>query len=521
MKKLGFIGFLLAIILGGIYYYIALPAINIHSPGLWGFIISIVLILEVIVLYYFKRKSLVRKIYSIFCGLVLVFYGVGWVLSSPIVNARKYCELINIEERNFVDDIKEVSYNEIPSLDKDSAEKLGLRKMGTMGDLVSQFEVNNMYSQINYQNKPVRVTPLNYGNLFKWLSNRKNGIPAYLKIDMTTQDVECVKLEDGIKYSTSEPFNRNIYRYLRFRYPTYIFDNLSFEIDDNGVPVWICPVKDYTIGLYGGVKIDKVIIVNAINGEHKTYNIDEVPNWVDRVYSAELLISYYDYYGTLRGGFLNSILGQKGCLETTDGYNYIALEDDVWVYTGITSVAGDESNVGFVLMNQRTAETRYYAISGAEEYSAMASAEGQVQHLGYRATFPLLLNISNQPTYFMALKDSAGLVKNYAMVNISKYQIVAVGSSIQECEENYIRLINSNGMEVSKESTKEISGVIEKISEVIVEGNSHYFIKLAGVEQLFDVDILGNIKILSYGVGSNIVFEYNEGSSYNVVKNIK
>ena len=520
MKKIGVISIILLLIAGAVYYYFALPAINIHSPGLWSFIISILIIIGIFVLSLKRNNKAVKTGYFAITITVVCIFVLGWLLSSEVINAGKYCQLINISERDFSNDIKEVNYNEIPSLDKDSAEKLGLRKMGTMGDLVSQFEVNNLYSQINYKNRPVRVTPLDYGDFFKWLTNRKNGIPAYIRIDMTTQDVECVRLNEGIKYSTSELLNRNIYRHLRFNYPTYIFDSISFEIDDNGIPVWICPVRDYTIGLFGGVKIDKVVIVNALNGNTDLYKIDDVPNWVDRVYSADLLISYYDYYGKLSNGYLNSIFGQKGCLQTTYGYNYIALDDDVWVYTGVTSVAGDESNVGFVLMNQRTAETRYYSIAGAEEYSAMASAEGQVQHLGYKATFPLLLNIADQPTYFMALKDDAGLVKNYAMVNIAKYQIVAVGNSILECEQNYIKLMDSNGIDNIEDTTPEsieTEGIIEKITEVIVDGNSHYFIKLNSSDKLFDVDVINNIKILDYAVGSNVKLTYIEGINYNTV----
>ena len=520
MKKLGIIAAILLLIAGAVYYYFALPAINIHSPGLWSFVISILVIVGIYVLSFKRNNKVLKTGYLSITILVVCMFIIGWLLSSEIINAKKYCQLIDISERDFSTDIKEVNYNEIPSLDKDSAEKLGLRKMGTMGDLVSQFEVNNLYSQINYNNKPTRVTPLDYGDFFKWITNRKNGIPAYIRIDMTTQDVECVRLNEGIKYSTSELLNRNIYRHLRFNYPTYIFDSISFEIDDNGTPVWICPVRDYTIGLFGGIKIDKVVIVNALNGSTELYKIDEVPKWVDRVYSADLLISYYDYYGKLSNGYLNSIFGQKGCLQTTYGYNYIALEDDVWVYTGVTSVAGDESNVGFVLMNQRTAETRYYSIAGAEEYSAMASAEGQVQHLGYKATFPLLLNIADQPTYFMALKDDAGLVKNYAMVNIAKYQIVAVGNSILECEQNYIKLMDSNGIdniEAETPENKNAEGIIEKISEVIVEGNSHYFIKLSNSDKLFDVDVINNIKILDCTVGSTVKFSYTEGINYNTV----
>lgn len=524
MKKLGALIILFLLIAGGVYYYVALPAINIHSPGLWSFIISLLVIAGIIIIGLKKIPKGVKTGYSVLTLVIIGIFIIGWLLSSQIINAKKYCQLINISERDFTADIEEVNYNEIPSLDKDSAEKLGLRKMGTMGDLVSQFEVNNLYSQINYNNRPVRVTPLDYGDFFKWLTNRKNGIPAYIRIDMTTQDVECVRLDEGIKYSTSELLNRNIYRHLRFNYPTYIFDSISFEIDDEGTPVWICPVRDYTIGLFGGIKIDRVVIVNALDGSTNLYNINDVPNWVDRVYSADLLVSYYDYYGKLSNGYLNSIFGQKGCLQTTYGYNYIALEDDVWVYTGVTSVAGDESNVGFVLMNQRTAETRYYSIAGAEEYSAMASAEGQVQHLGYKATFPLLLNIADQPTYFMALKDDAGLVKNYAMVNIEKYQIVAVGSSILECEQNYIKLMNSNGIEDTTENkteAMETEGIIEKISEVIVDGNSHYFVKLKDNDMLFDVDVINNIKILDYTVNSNVKFTYTEGIDYNIVNVIE
>ena len=270
--------------------------------------------------------------------------------------------------------------------------------MGSMVDMVSQFDADNIYSQINYQDNPVRVTPLKYASLIKWFTNRSEGIPAYIRINMATQETELVKLDEGIKYTTSEHFNRNIYRHLRFAHPTYIYGELSFEIDEKGVPYWIAPVKKYNIGLFGGETVGKVVLCNAVTGEMKTYDVEDVPQWVDRVYSADLLVQLFDYYGTLKHGFLNSVLSQKDCLETTDGYNYLALEDDVWMYTGVTSVNGDQSNVGFVLSNQRTMETRYYEVEGATEAAAMSSAEGQVQNLKYTATFPLLLNISGEPT---------------------------------------------------------------------------------------------------------------------------
>ena len=262
--------------------------------------------------------------------------------------------------------------------------------------------------------------------------------------------------------------------------------------------------------------------MNAVTGELSDYAIEDVPNWVDKVYSAELLVSLYDYYGTLRHGYWNSVFSQKDALQTTDGYNYIAMEDDVWVYTGVTSVGADESNVGFVLMNQRTSETRYYSISGAEEFSAMASAEGQVQHLGYRATFPLLLNIGGEPTYFIALKDAAGLVKKYAMVNIAQYQIVAIGDTVNECEKTYLELMKSSGISVADTSKlPKATGMITKISDCVIDGNTHYLILLNSSEEIFDVEVSEYINIIKYDIGDKITFTYTEGTAFHTVLGIE
>lgn len=549
LKGLKAVAFVVVAAIAALYYYIELPAINIHSPGFWKFIIFVMLIVTVEVWLMNHRKAAgggryrgnisAKEFFSDFktqagsvlfktafvCTVILVvLYVAGNILSSPVINASKYQQLLKVETRNFTDDIKEVSYDKIPLLDKDSASIIGTRVMGTMVDMVSQYEVDDMYSQINYKEKPVRVTPLRYGNLIKWFTNHKNGIPAYIRIDMTTQEAECVRLTEGIKYSKSDHFSRYIYRHLRFAYPTYIFDDINFEIDDNGTPYWVCPVKKYNIGLFGGQTVGRVVLCNAVTGEMTDYSVDEVPTWVDKVYSAELLINLYDYNGSLKHGFINSVLSQKDCLKTTDGYNYIALEDDVWVYTGITSVGQDNSNVGFVLMNQRTMETRYYEVSGAEEYSAMDSAKGRVQNLGYTATFPLIINISGQPTYFMALKDGAGLVKSYAMLNIEKYQNVAIGDSVLQCESNYIKLLKDNGIVEEQQpevkETKKVKDIISKIMPVVIDGNTHMYIMLSQNDSIYDVDVSKYVDIIKYSEAMEITLEYTMDSQLNKVVGI-
>ncbi len=524
--KLKVIAVLAVLILAAAYYYAALPALNLHSADLWVFLIMLVLaaggvyILKKRPTRYELKKLKGFKIIEVLLLLLVGAYVIGSLLSSPIVNAKKYQKLLKVQEGEFTKDIEELSFDQIPLLDRDSAQILGNRKMGSMVDMVSQFEVDDLYSQINYQDRPVRVSPLRYASLIKWFTNLREGIPAYIKIDMATQNTELVKLGEGMKYTTSDHFNRNIYRHLRFRYPTYIFNELSFEIDDDGVPYWICPVRKYNIGLFGGITVGRVVLCNAITGETQDYAIDEVPEWIDRAYSADLLVELYDYYGTLKHGYFNSVLGQKDCLITTNGYNYLAIDDDVWVYTGVTSVSGDQSNVGFVLMNQRTMETKFYAIEGATETSAMSSAEGQVQNLKYQATFPLLLNISGEPTYFIALKDDAGLVKKYAMVNVQKYQIVAIGDTVSSCEASYTDLMYENGIKAVAEDTREIETVTANISRIVqgvIDGNSHYFVMLEGSDDIFDISIAEYISIIGYDVGDKVTIEYKAGEETNTV----
>ena len=510
----------------GVYYYAALPAINIHAAEFWVFLVILIILAAIL---FIRKKNLSRyelreskglKVILGILAVVVIAYLAGTLLSSPIVNAKKYQQLMTVETGEFASDIEELSFDQIPLLDRDSATLLGNRKMGSMVDMVSQFEVDELYSQINYNDRPVRVSPLKYASIIKWFTNQDEGIPAYIMIDMATQETELIKLDEGMKYTTSDHFNRNIYRHLRFRYPTYIFNELSFEVDENGVPYWICPVKQYNIGLFGGVTIGRVVLCNAVTGETTDYAIEDVPQWIDRAYSADLLVQLYDYYGTLKHGFFNSVLGQKDCLETTEGYNYLAIDDDVWVYTGVTSVSGDQSNVGFVLMNQRTMETKFYEVEGATEASAMSSAEGQVQNLHYTATFPLLLNISGEPTYFIALKDDAGLVKMYAMVNVQRYQIVAVGDTVSECEAAYTDLMYENGIKEVEEDTREILSItapITKIAQGVIDGNSHYYIMLEGSDDIFDVSVVDFIDIIRYNVGDEVTIEYKEGEQSNTV----
>ena len=491
------INLLVTLVFGAIYFYVVLPPINLKAQEFYVFVILLCAVYAFCAVLtsgfqgtgvkgYFGFVKKQCKIPLFVAVALLVTAIVGSIIGWQVFRAGSYRDLLEVSTGDFAAEVEEISFDQIPMLDADSAMKLGNRKLGELADMVSQFEVADDYTQINYKGRPVRVTPLRYGDIIKWLNNRSKGLPAYLIIDMVKQNVEVVRLQDGIRYTTAEHFSRNLYRYLRFHYPMYMFDEPAFEIDEEGNPYWVCPRITKTIGLFSGTDINGAVLVNAVTGECQYYDVADVPEWVDHVFTAGLIIRQYDYHGTYVNGFLNSIFGQRDVTVTTDGYNYLAVGDDVYMYTGITSVVSDESNIGFILSNQRTKETRFYSCAGAEEFSAMDSAEGQVQQMHYDATFPLLLNISDHPTYFMALKDAAGLVKMYAMVNVSQYQIVATGATVAECESNYRQMLYNNGL-IKQDDTEvkpgdlaldEVTGAVADIRSAVVDGNTHYYVRL-------------------------------------------
>lgn len=487
-------------------YFLLIP-ITLKNP-LFLIVLGILLLLFSFLNFMFTQK--LAK-WSAVLGLVLFAIVVlGSFISSPIFHADAYQTQLKVDETaDFYTDITTISFNQIPVVDRDSAMRLGDRKMGEIMDYVSQFDVSDDYTQINYHGRPVRVTPLNYSGIIKWFNNFREGLPAYIVVDMVSQEAEITRLDPKMKYSESDKFFRNIHRHLFTHYPTKMFAEVSFEIDEEGVPYFVAPVYEYKIGIFGGQDIVGVVLVNGEDGSDEYYDIDKVPTWLDRIYPEALVMSQLQNWGKYINGFLNTYFGQKGVLRPTDGYNYITINDDVYLYTGLTSVMADQSNVGFALINLRTKEAKFYNISGAEENSAMQSAQGQVQDLKYRATFPILINSGGEPTYFMALKDSADLVKQYAFVSVKNYNVVATGVSVAEAQKNYFQALGDAGTQINgSQSIVELSGQIDRISSVVVEGNSRYYFQLVGNDKTFIAPISLSDRLPLLQSGDTVTITY-------------
>ncbi len=551
------ISVLLTLVVAAVAYYFMLPALNFKAIELYVYIA--VVLIAYIGIFGLTSKAYFRpeymeyaknkvKIPIVLILVLAVVVGIGYLTGASLFRAKDYAEIITVEDGDFTEDISEIDFSSVPRLDKDSSNMIATRALGELSDYVSQFVVNSYYStQINYKGTPVRVQSLDYGDVFKWLKNTKEGIPAYIIVDMTTQKAETVRLEEGMKYSPAEHFNEYLLRHVRFKYPTLILDEASFEIDESGRPYWIVPVLDKTIGLFGGTDVIGAIIVDSITGETELISTsldgttklptdkfvtDEEYQWLDQIYSAAILNEQYNYYGKYNNGFWNSLIGQENVKITSSGYNYLALNDDVYMYTGVTSISSDQSIIGFVLINQRTKEASYYQQAGALEETARTSAQGKVQQYGYTATFPILLNVSGEPTYFMALKDSSQLVKMYAMVNVEQSTVVGVGSSLAECTENYASELEKNGVNVDVDvdamgdenetdipvaETVDVIGTVEEIRSVITGGETYFYIKLTDNATYYKVAVKDAEKIVILNVGDTITFAVQEDANGEIV----
>lgn len=519
------INILITLFIALILFYFMLPPINITSVSFWIYLLVIFVIFIILSFFdnfeatirtrhYNSNKYLTYTMLGVSLIIILIF--IINFIASPIFNAKSYSKRIDvIETHEFSKDIKEVDFSKIPLIDKDSSEKLGDRKMGEFTSWVSQFYVSDLYTQINYNNQIVRVTPIEYVDIIKYFTNRKEGIKGYIMVNSVDGTSSLQNLDKGMKYLPSAFFFENLERKLRFTYPTTIFDEASFEIDNEGNPYWIIPTVKYTaVGLKK--EITGVVILDPITGSSKKYNVEDIPTWVDHVYSADLIIEQIDNWGEYRNGFWNSIFGQKDVINTTQGYNYLVIDDDVYLYTGITSVSNDESNLGFVLVNLRTKETNYYTSPGAEEYSAMASAEGVVQDKKYVASFPLLINLNGNPTYLLSLKDNAGLVKMYAFIDVSDYQKVIVSDSslgIEAAAQKYLNeysIINTDNLK-----TKKIT--IKSINSAVIDGNTSYYI-IDNENNYYIAEINVNKNLLPFLKNNDeIEITYQDGTVFKII----
>ncbi len=471
-------------------YFVHVP-LNVRAPGFW--VLLIFLAFPICIQLYFKldKPNVKWAVILLPVALIAATIVMG-ICGTKIFHAHAYASVINIEDADFEEDLQQtLSTDSIALMDTDSAKMLGDREIGTLSGVVSQYNVSTDYAQIDYQGSPLKISALEYAGFWKWCNNRKDGTPGYITVNPVSMSASYQALEgQGMVYVPSAYFFQEAKRHIYLHYPTKITGDLHFEIDEDGNPYYITTVYKPTIGVFQARIPQGAIIMDPTTGDMTYYEVEDVPQWVDIVYTGSNLCDYYDWYGLYSNGFWNSLFGKRGCKQITTysrtevdddppvvDYGYVSKDGDIWIYTGVTSINSDSSNIGFILANERTGEAHYYTIAGADEQSAMNAAEGEVQEKGYQASFPSLINVDGTPTYIMVMKDASGLVKLYAAVNVEQYNIVATASTQQECINKYRELL---GIE-------EATGVVEN-EEVLETEDEDIEADMESEEEPYDAE---------------------------------
>lgn len=451
----------LSVLLYAAVVYFVHPPINISSLAFWGMLLFGIALFILLGPFWTGTKNEEKLLdykpfvisLSVF-GVVLVVLLGSAIIASPLFSAGTLASKISPTTTTFQEQEDKFNINNIPLMDTDSARLFGSREVGSLSDVVSQYTISGAYSQIDYNGVPIKVSALTNPDIWRWYSNLQRGTIGYVKVDPVQQNAEYVPLpeDQGMIYVPTASFNNELSRHLWFQFPTKVIGASHFELDNSGNPYYITPCYSFSAGFFGGTDVSGIIITEPHTGDSNYYDVADVPSWVDNVYSGDLISAQYNMYGKYQNGFWNSLFSKTGCTKTGGDYGYVDINGEIWIYTGITSLNSDSSNIGFLLTSQRTKESYYIPMASADESSAMNAAEGQVQQMKYEASFPSLVSIDGQATYVMVLKDSSGIVKMYAMVNAASYNVVYDATTLTDCLTGYENAMTNAKINYTKDN---------------------------------------------------------------------
>ena len=410
-------------------------------------------------------------------AILWVLYFAATVLSMPLFNYKAYRDQLGTPVvSEFTDTVQPLALDQLPIVDKSLARELADKKVGENPGLGSQVVLGIPVIQ-KVNGKLVWVVPLEHSGFFKWLKNM-DGSAGYIVV--SASDVSDVTLvtDHKIKYQANAYILDDLNRHVRL-FGGGLFKGLtdySFELDDDGVPYWVITTYKNR-WLFNLPEATGVLTVNATTGETTQYTIDTLPEWVDRVQPESFVMDQIQNQGTYVHGIFN--FSNQDKFRPSQGDIIIYNGARCYLFTGLTSVGSDESAIGFILVDMVTKESNIYQMSGATETAAQSSAEGKVQQFGYRASFPMIINLDGQATYFMTLKDNAGLIKQYAFVSVSNYTNVGTGETIDSALRNYRQVQGTVNSNISAgQATTTAKGTVLRIASETMENTITYKIIL-------------------------------------------
>lgn len=533
---------IISAIISGVLWFIVWGAINYFAlPTLgWGysgifFEVFITLVLATIIRYACDGYN-----WTIIATVSYTFFWITLAVgSSEMCNSHKYQKMISVEEveyNNFAEDIDVIPVDKLIVADYELARKVADDKLEedpglgsrcdvgsmTLQNLTGSFVINNGV-KLEFDNDLIWVAPLEHSGFWRWVKN--DVTPGYVIVyanDPTKRylvtELNGKKLE--MRYLESACFGEDIERHIRNN--GYISTGLTehnFEIDANGNPYWVLCNYKPTIGIFGGKDSQGVITVNIISGEVQQYKMSETPAWIDHIQPEHFVRQQLRCWGEYKQGWWNSFLAKDGVQVPTPGMVLVYSEGESYWYTGISAakgLGGNGATSGFMLVNARTKEAKYYKVSGVNELEAKRIAEDQnfAKAAQYQATSPVLYNVKGVPTYFMTFKGSSGNVTGYAFVAVTNRQAVGVGSSKKEAETNYLQSLRRTGNDtIADGPVVAVETKSYTVRDITLEGTTYYvlFNEVKGKEFTGSTEFFRELKWTK--PNDRVEVSYSEGES--------
>jgi len=381
---------------------------------------------------------------------LVVFILTVFVISSPVLHASKYADLLEVEEV--------IEFNEADIfLDQEEARfvDMGLAYRSASELLGEELGVGSRYSigamRIQNVTGDLRwVAPFEHKTFLRWLDN--STVPGYVDVSVKNYKDATMKLEgadinygvDGFYFSSYLP--RHLYLN---GYSDALLDDFTFEINDENKPTWVVTIMEPKVG-FGGKVPAGVLVVDAESGKISEYPIDKTPSWVDRIQPLENVVERIQDWGQYQDGFINgAFIGDK-VIAPSYGTSFVFDKDGngVW-YTGIQSKGSQqEGTMGFMLVDSRTGTAKFYRRAGITEIAAKRAIEGRVQEAGYYASYPIPYQISGVSTYLSILKDRSGNPQGIGLAAYNNRSMVATGENMEIALRRYLSVLSSNGATV-------------------------------------------------------------------------
>lgn len=526
--------------IAGFFYGLVLFYVGLLDQSLTAIIaaylpiIGIGLIVDNTLIFMFKKSFRKKQATTgAAIGLIVVVgFAIFWLV-QPLFLADVKFDLADGEEVS-VDDLQPVNEENIPIVPRSYAQ---YRSDVLMGQLDNPAFYNLGETRIQRVDDSLYwITPIEYDGFFRWL--RSDFVPGYIRVSAENPREEPELVYTELNYVPSGFFHENLERHVRLEHPDVVMLDTTFEIDEEGNPFYIISYGHFT-EFRRVAEVDGVITVDPESGETTQYEVENAPEWINRIYPPNIAEERNTWFGIYKQGLINRFFGREGLTQPTEW----GADDSV---TGVVNAdlqlswftdhmrlqnEGQEASnsmVGFTMFDARTGELNYFrdASGMLNGRTAMNLAERTFRRDDYVPGTPSLYNIYGQYTWVVPLMDRNSVFRQVMLVSARDENVYGHGETKRDAFNAY-QLELSNNVDddiVPGELTEmvEITAEVERVYQWDREDNVTIRLLLEGENRIFTVNASSYPRAIFIEPGDEITISFmDSGEDIQVIEELE